>query len=266
MQETSKTLPIHNAGMASTRWEAWCYWNNGAADRAARMANQSRPTTFWRLWTRHAEESMQVWSLYDETVQLQVAVAEFCTQQGTPSPDDAPPQRQRRGRIFTKFYNDEGWDRQVPPGLSQKFSFELASLVVNCWLRRVQSDAALLWIPLHYLYLDFQMSTGNSGPLKVQKMWVNGATRKFLAPETFSHDVRVRLFRAFLQCCWKQANIQAVVSVCRPDLGPIQAFIPCVAIRLDPWCVQSISTWLQSRSAETALRKRCQRTTVVAFG
>ena len=218
------------------------------------MANHSRPATFWRLWTKHAEESMQVWTLYEETVQLQVAVAEFCTRQSTPLPDDTPPQIHRQGRIFTKVYNDDRWDRQVPPGLSEKFSFGLASMLVNWWCRRVQSDAELLWIPLHYLYLDFQMSTGNSGPLKVQRMWVNGATRKFLAPEKFAHNLRVRWFRAFLQCFWKQAQIQTAVSVCRPDLEPIQAFIPCVAIRWDPWCIQAISTWLQSQ-----LKRPCAR-------
>ena len=239
---------------ASNRKEAWCFWNNSAADRAARMANQSRPATFWRLWTQHAEESMQVWSLYEETVQLQVAVAEFCTRQGTPSPDDAPPPVQRRGRVFTKVYSDDSWDRHIPSGLSQKFSFDLASLMANWWLRRVQPDAELLWMPLHFLYLDFQMSTGNSGPLKVQGMWVNSATRKFLAPEKFTHNVRVRWFRAFLQCFWKQARIQTVVSVCRPDIEPIQAFIPCVAIRWDPWCIQAISTWLQSQ-----LKRPCAR-------
>lgn len=239
---------------AQSRYDAWLCWNNGAADRAARMANHSRPSEFWALWTKHATESLQVRTWFDETVQLQLAVAEFCTRKGTISPDDVPPRPKRTQRTFTKFFGMDAWDGEVPSSLAQRFSFSLAQQLVTWWKKRVQPGTELMWIPIHYLYLDFQLSTGSCGPLKVQRQWVDAATRKFLAPERFAHNIRVRWFRAFLQFFWRTASITTSVAVCRPDVEIIQAFVPCVAICWDTWYVEEVSKWLARN-----LKKHCAR-------
>ena len=243
---------------ATTKLEAWRYWNNSAADRAARMANHCRPADFWQLWSKHAEEHMQIGELYEETVRLQMAVAEYSTQHGLQSPEETPLRARRTGRVFTKHYSDNGWDQHVPAQLSEKFSFPLAKLLVSWWSKRVHPEADLLWIPLHYLYLDFQMSTGNSGPLKVQNQWVNAASRKFLAPERFPHSVRVRWFRNFLQSFWRASQISTTIAVCRPDVEQIQAFVPCLAIRWDPWCISTVSQWLLSNIRKHCAREACE--------
>ena len=252
--EVRKVAAHKDVSQALSRQEAWLYWNNGAADRAARMANQARPPEFWKIWSRYATESFQVKAWHEETVNLQMAVAEFCTHKSAISPEESPPRPTKAHRVFTKVYRDDGWDRKVPPSLSQRFSHSLATKLVTWWKKRVQSDADLLWIPIHLLYLDFQMSTGSCGPLKVRKMWVDAATRRFLAPETHRHSVRVRWFRAFLQTFWRSASIETKVEVCRPDVDIIQAFVPCVAVRWDPWTLQTVVQWLQQH-----LTKPCAR-------
>lgn len=105
--EVRKVAAHQDARKAHSRYDDWLCWNNGAADRAARMANQSRPPEFWALWSKHATESLQVQDWFVETGNLQLAVAEFCTRKGTFSPDDVQPRQKPSPRVFAKFFTAE---------------------------------------------------------------------------------------------------------------------------------------------------------------
>ena len=75
-----KVLAHQELSEATTLRQAWLIWNNGAADRAARMANSCRPTECWNLWTMLVKEFFFAQKLYEETVSLHLAVAELSVQ------------------------------------------------------------------------------------------------------------------------------------------------------------------------------------------
>lgn len=54
--QVCKTEAHKSIQEATTRSMLWRYWNNAAANRAARVANVNRPCEFWELWERVATE------------------------------------------------------------------------------------------------------------------------------------------------------------------------------------------------------------------
>lgn len=66
----SKVKAHQSLAQASTLFNAWHWWNNGAADRAAKMSNASRPPSFWRVWSKYANEYFHACKLHDQVVTL----------------------------------------------------------------------------------------------------------------------------------------------------------------------------------------------------
>jgi hypothetical protein len=49
-----KKVPAHrHLSSATTRRQAWMFVHNDFADRAARLASQARPPSFWQFWEAH---------------------------------------------------------------------------------------------------------------------------------------------------------------------------------------------------------------------
>ena len=237
--------------------EAWRIWNNGAADRVARSANTSRPPSFWKVWQKHATEYHQIQAYYREVVDLHIAVAEFSIKTKEVQPDDTDLQepRVRHGRSFDKFYNETAWDGSIPANLTFRYGYGLAAKAAAWWRERVQTEACTLqWVPITYLYLDFQLTFGCPGPLKVSKQWIEARTRRHLAPEKFPHQLRVRWFRNYLSHFWKTSGISVSIQTCKPDVDTIQAFVPAVSLAWDPWCVNQISCWLRQHLVHPCAR------------
>ena len=219
---------------AKSKKQAWIFWNNGAADRAARMANVCRPAGFWQHWSQHAAETWKIQKLFEETVSLQLAVAAFSVQTKSEDPAMADTCTVRLQRVFHRHYDAAHWTQQAPPTLVAWYTPGLVRNLITWWRSRVKTDptAQLRWVPLVFLYIDWQMTWGCPGPLKIKKQWVEAKTRPHLAPERFKHNVRMRWFRSFLQAFWKYSEIQVTIATCKPDHELIQAHIPCVSRRL----------------------------------
>ena len=251
-------VPAHRSVQsARTLEEAWKTWNNGAADRAAKMANVSRPPTFWKTWQLHAAQHFEIQSLYEEVVNLQLAVAELSIKTASKSHEDLEfePVAVKTGRQFSKHYDASAWDLTMPVALTSRYGYGLADKVVNWWQERVRTDDEnLCWIPFTYLYIDFQLTYGCPGPLKVSQQWFESRTRQHLAPEKFPHRVRVRWFRNFLGHFWKNTGIKINTATCKPDVDTIQAFVPSVSLAWDPWCLDQISRWLRNHLAGPCAR------------
>ena len=251
-------VPAHqNVRQARSLEEAWRIWNNGAADRLARTANISRPPSFWKVWQKHATELMHVQAYYQEVVNLHIVVAEFSIRTGSTQSDDVDIREPlaRPGRSFEKFYDGTAWDGAIPAKLTFRYGYSLAAKVAAWWRERVQSEVATLqWVPITYLYLDFQFTFGCPGPLKVSNQWIEARTRKHLAPEKFSHQLRVRWFRNYLGHFWKAAGLGGSVQTCKPDVDTIQAFVPAISIAWDPWCLDKASSWLRQHLVHPCAR------------
>ena len=233
---------------ASTLFEVWQWWNNGAADRAAKMSTVSRPPSFWKTWSTYAGEYFQALKLHDQIVKLHLAVADLSVLTKETGEFDSVPKTVRVGRTFQRFYNSERWNGQIPTALLQKYGFSLSRKLVTWWVTRTHftSEADLRWVPLTLLYVDYQLTYGCVGPLKIGKQWVEHCTRPYLNAERFPHTTRLRWFRNFLTSFLKLSGIKVSLETCKPDSEAIMAFVPCASICWDAACLARTERWVHN--------------------
>ncbi len=241
---------------ATTLRQAWLIWNNGAADRAAKMANNSRPSQCWTLWTQLVNEYFDTQELYNEVVSLHLAVADLSVTSSTADDIDQVPERIRKpNRTFQKIYEADGWDGNPPIQVSQRYTQSLARKLAHWWTARVTgSRGSEQWVPLVYIYVDYQLTFGCPGPIKIQRSWVEHCQRPYLIAEKYKHQQRLRWFLSFLACFFKAANITVGMATCRPDTEVVQAFIPTLSVGWDPWCIAKIEAWLRSHLVKPCTR------------
>ena len=249
-------VPAHqDVRRATSLKQAWLIWNNGAADRAARMANNNRPSSCWNLWTKFASEFLWAQNIHSEVVALHLAVAEMSIRTAPTDPLEIENRPRRSHRIFHRFYDGAGWEGSSLSLMAQRYNNNLATKVSRWWKTRVVADStALVWVPLVYLYIDFQLTYGCPGPMKVQKKWVESCQRPYLLPERYKHSQRLRWFRTFLSYFWKTVGISLGSATCRPDTEVIQAFVPAFSLAWDPWCLAQVENWLRSHLVKPCAR------------
>ena len=231
---------------ASSRFDVWQWWNNGAADRAARMSNASRPPCFWKIWSTYAAEYFHACKLHEQVVAVHMAVADFSIWTGLPEDEPLKPAVVRLGRTFTKFYDDGLWQGNIPVELLRAYGMSLCRKIVCWWTERCRGNSpdTLTWVPLTLLYVDFQLTYGCVGPLKIGKQWVEHKTRPFLDAGRYPHTTRVRWFRSFLTAFLKFSKIRMAVETCKPECESVQAFVPCASLSWDSACLFKTERWM----------------------
>ena len=122
----------------------------------------------------------------------------------------------------------------------------LCRKIVCWWTERCRGNSpdTLTWVPLTLLYVDFQLTYGCVGPLKIGKQWVEHKTRPFLDAGRYPHTTRVRWFRSFLTAFLKFSKIRMAVETCKPECESVQAFVPCASLSWDSACLFKTERWM----------------------
>ena len=103
-------VPAHRAlHSATSRKEAWMFFHNDYADKAARLANQSRPSGFWQVWERHASAVVTADNLFHQVRDLQLAVGRRQVQASVNVAADPEPEPVRSTRVFVKEFSLGQW-------------------------------------------------------------------------------------------------------------------------------------------------------------
>ena len=250
-------VPAHRAlHSATSRKEAWMFFHNDFADRAARLANQSRPFGFWQVWEQHASAAVAANNLFQQVRDLQLAVGRRQVQASVNVAADPEPEPVRSTRVFVKEFSLGQWTGNIPAQVARLFGLEIVRKAIAWFRARVTTGAGgtLEWISFHQLYIDFQLTWGHPGPIKVQRQWVDAAMRPYLAPEAFSSRVRVRWFRQMMKAIWQSTGVAVALQQCRPNSNLLQAYLPSASLPWDTRAVQEVETWLS-----TALTRPCTR-------
>ena len=195
-------VPAHRAlHSATTKHEAWMFFHNDYADRAARLANQSRPTEFWNVWERHAQAVTATSNIVQQVRDVQLAVGRRQVQASVNVAADPVPEPARPTREFAMEFSLGTWRGEMQHAVAQLFGADIVRKAIAWFLARivVGPDAAPAWISFHQLYIDFQLSWGHPGPIKVQKRWVDVV---YLTAESYSCRVRVRWFRQLMKALY----------------------------------------------------------------
>ena len=240
-----RKVPAHKLlHKAQDRKDLWMIYHNNLVDRAARMANQARPPCFWQLWQRHCQEVAAADEIFNQVVNLQLAVARRQVQQQSDEEEVVPAVVPKPTRTFETKFDLCGWKGEFLPGLAQVPGH--AARVVRWFYARLTDATAdsVTWVSFVQLYVDFQLCWGNPGPLRVHNVWADVATRPFLSAESHPFRNRVRWFKQMIKALVKQAGIRAAFAQCRPQSAAVKAFVPAISL---PWCsfaLQETDVWL----------------------
>ena len=235
---------------AKTKLEAWKFWNNGAADGVAKSANLRRGREFWQFWAHHAQCVSGAGELHRQVVNLQVAVALRSVEaEQMETLDEVRPEAPLPNRVFPVQFQTEAWDRQVPQAVALEYGGDMAKRIVTWWLERTtKSDRGEpIWISFAHLYIDYQMSTGCSGPIKSGRGWLNNISRPYLEPEKHDFLVRVKWFRRCLKYFWQHSAQDIGLAQCRPTGASIQSYVTSASLQWDRVCLDRADAWLLER-------------------
>ena len=159
-------------------------------------------------------------------------------------------------RTFEVKFDMGRWNGTLLPKLARLYGSTICQKVSSWFLARVVRDveATPIWISFAQLYLDFQLTWGHPGPLRVQGQWIDTDSRPYIEPESFTFKQRVKWFRQMIKWMFKEAGIVASWAQCRPQSGIIQTFLPSVSL---PWTIhslQEVERWLELKLSSPCAR------------
>ena len=231
---------------ATAQFDAWKRWYNGVADRAPKLANLVRSDTFWRMWDSHVRDTVASRKLFQQVSHLHIAVAKMSAYNEPDLDAVSTAPAIRETRVFVKFFECDAWDGSIPAALAERYGMTHAQRLVRWWNCRAEtmSEQPLIWVSFVQLYIDFQMSCGHVGPLRIGREWVDVQQRPYVEAEQFPFKVRVRWFRRYLQWFWKYAGLNVALEQCRPQSDVIQIFVPCASVPWNGWVLAEVDRWL----------------------
>ena len=252
-----KKVPAHrHLSSATTRRQAWMFVHNDFADRAARLASQARPPSFWQFWEAHVWAVFTSAAIFEQVRSLHLAAGRRQVQSNvnfTGEPDAAPV---RQTRSFDAFFGlGETVDKPLPV-TTRLFGTALTQRLHRWFHARLTDDHAgtLVWVSITQLYLYFQMTWGHPGPLRINNQWVDIDQRRYLAAEAFPFRLRVRWFRQFLKQYWKESKTTVALEQCRPASRVLQAFLPAASVPWHTMALNEIDLWLSQQLAQPCVR------------
>lgn len=243
-----RKVPAHRALLsARSRHEVWMFAHNDYADRAARLANQARPTVFWEFWERHVQAAVAAEVIFGQVRNLHLAIGRRQVQSSVNVSGEPASAPVRQTREFTvQFVLGLGAGQPLPV-TKRLYGPEMTQMLEQWFFARLAGDGQnAVWVSIAQLYLDFQLTWGHPGPLRINNQWVNADRRPYLAPEAFSFRLRVRWFRQFLKQYWKESQVTVAMEQCRPCSDLIHAYIPAASVPWDSRALQEVEQWLCS--------------------
>ena len=232
---------------AQTLHDAWAFFHNAVADRAARLANQARPQKFWQQWEQHAQETCAVEKLAAQVQALHLAVGKRHVQAPQQETTDAPIEP-KETRQFEQNFSLGAWTGACPPKVARLFGPSHVQRVARWfWDRLLPTDSNLVWVSFSQLYIDFQLAWNHPGPIKVHQQWIDTDLRRYVAAERFSFRQRVKWFKQLMKAFWKEAGLAVAMAQTRPLSMMLQAYLPAASLPWPSQAIEKVDTRLASQ-------------------
>ena len=220
--------------------EFWGFWHNSLVDIAASRVNEARGPSFWALWKR-CEVDLQ------QGRRRNLAIAKFIVESGKRAdrsitkPAKAAPLNKdgMNGVDLVQPLVQQSRVWQIPATTSVKFGYEVVSWLHQWWCstgqRFLAESTKVQWVSFLQLYIDFQLSTGQSGPQLWKAKWYFGDRVKL--PDFHPGYVkRCKWFQMLLKHYWVGNRFDFRSRAIRPASGAI-----CC------WLVTAQVSWPQDR-------------------
>ena len=247
---------------AQTPVDYWCFLHNSLADRAARLSNLLRTDEFWQFHRRHAQEVELAWHISQcvQQVILDISRAVVVRDEAYSGiPDDSAtivPEGLSRLRKEGQ-WQGASFPLVLPPEITGKFGFRMTSQFVG-WVQQALRQATQecvepAWISFSQLYIDYQMSTGEPGPICIQS-WIDAAVRPSVLLRKFPFKKRCAWFTRMFKFVFKAGGNELSVSTVRPSSVILQLHLPSLWIPWPTIRLEMVEQWFTSHLDRSATR------------
>ena len=244
----TKVAAHQDAGTASTDFEVWAVVNNLLADRAARLANVCRPPEFWQIhrchvfWVQqHAAEGFAIQTVILDISRKVVQRVACLSEEGAQSVEHREVESQQEPQGTVGRWSPFQVITPLPWALTQVYGFAVIARMA-AWLAEALTVATALdepcrWISFHQLYLDYQMGSGDIGPI-YDKGWTDQSRRPNMLLRVFPFRKRSSWFSRVLKRIVRHSAGTLDSRVVRPHstvfaLHTASAWLPWAKSRLD---------------------------------
>ena len=161
-------------GDAETDFEQWCFLFNGVVDRAAVATNLARDGTFWTLFHKHVNASKAIGQINREVQKCILHISMEVLMKNVQTVDEV---EHDQPKDVVKPSPAAEWSPlptvlEMPPQASFKYGRRLVALFHSWFWQAVSmADSPASWVSYYQLYVDFMLSTGESGPVRFENGW-----------------------------------------------------------------------------------------------
>ena len=261
----TKVAAHQDVSVVPNAFENWAFQHNIVADRAARLSNLQRDSSFWGLHRQHSCESQwaQQVSLAAQTVILDVS-RKVVARENVLLTDEVMtgvetvhvgPVMCAPAPVWHGFLPMGS----LPEGATRRFGHRFVA-VLTAWLygslTSFTEGCETTWISVYQLYLDFQHQTGELG-LVYQKTWKDPERLPGLqlVPKTFKR--RSAWFGRVLRAVVKSYGLDLPWMVTRPCSSMIALHTSCIALPWPQWRLEAIEKWLMQHLPTKKAATRC---------
>lgn len=256
LQEVSITKVSAHQSLASadSDFDSWAIINNMLADRAAKLANLCRSPSFWKFHRHHAALTEQYAADGLAVQQVILDISRQVVARELVHQADGSLTREQSDMPAVEIAEPGRWTpfevmQPVSWKLTQRYGF-LITARITAWLKEglqsaIGSCEPVRWVSAHQLYLDFQLATGDMGPV-YDKGWVDTTKRPDIRLRHFAFRRRSAWFLRLVKQIVQYSHGQLDIRVVRPHstvfaLHTASAWIPWSTCRLD-WVEEWTST------------------------
>ena len=146
----------------------------------------------------------------------------------------------------------------LPVTSTSKFGFRLVAMLTE-WLRQnltdnPESPVPVQWISVHQLYIDYQLQTGELGPVNHSKRWIDTYQRPQFRLNPAGFKKRSTWFGRVLRNVLLDHGCQPHCAVTRPSSTMLALHVQSLALPWPIWRLEAVEVWLSHRLSRAATR------------
>ena len=257
----TKVAAHQDLDAATTSIEQWAFMHNALADRAARLANQCRPASFWKVQQWHQQSVTHMQYVNREVQQVIMAVSRRAVMRTILNEE-----------IQDEFHGEQqAHQQEIPSGAlpslhvrnlaplkaAQRFGHRLTALVTS-WFQEgfEQAERALeqpIWVSWFQLYIDYQQRTGDAGPY-YDKGWRDPQKRPMLKSRPYNFRKRCAWFVQLAKMVLALNDLSFSASVTRPNSVMLALHTASIYVVWPKNRLQEVERWLHRCLPRAATR------------
>ena len=258
----TKVAAHQDINRATSSLQSWVCLHNLLVDRAARLANLCRPSCFWELFHLHREQVEYYHACGSQIARIILDVSrkavrrEAMQQLEHTDGDGGVGEIDRIAPTIVSWTFAEPRDR-VPAEVASRYGYRLAAMV-KAWLDEGLSmghddNTSSLWLSWHQLYLDFQLRTGEMGPI-YERAWLDPVVRPSLRLRAFRFRKRSAWFAQLVKQLMRYEPYEVTHARCRPHSVAFALHTGCICIQWQAQRLQDVEFWVSARLSMAATR------------